>query len=241
MLSNESDALYAGLMPTARERAHAAVRRDVLDAAVAQLAETGAAGLSLRAVARDVGMVSSAVYRYFASRDELLTALIVEAYDDLGERVEVAVGRSRRRTPLNRWIDAATTIRDWGHEKPNQYALLYGTPVPGYHAPPLTSESGVRPSVALLGIVVDAHRAGRLDEPMAVELPSSLAAQLDPLRDAIGAPDLPAPVLMAAIVAWSQLFGLLSLELFGQTRGLVDDHEALFVATVAASGRNIGL
>src|SRR6476620_9457729 len=75
-------------MPTARERVRAELTAEITDAARRQLAEVGAAALSLRAVARDVGMASSAVYRYFPSRDELLTALIVEAYDELGDAVE---------------------------------------------------------------------------------------------------------------------------------------------------------
>ena len=74
-----------------RARARAEVRASILAAAARRVATDGAIDLSLRAVARDVGMVSSAVYRYFASRDELLTALIIEAYDSLGEHVETHV------------------------------------------------------------------------------------------------------------------------------------------------------
>src|SRR5215475_5450354 len=102
--------------------------------------ETDGANLSLRAVARDMGMVSSALYRYFASRDELLTALILDAYNDLGATVEAADTAVTDRANLRgRWLAAARAVRGWALAKPAEYALLFGSPVPGYAAPPARS------------------------------------------------------------------------------------------------------
>jgi len=94
------------------------------------MAEKGAPGLSLREVAREMGVVSSALYRYFPTRDDLLTALIVDAYNDLGEFAERAALRVPREEPRRRLHAAASAIRKWAKSNPNEYALLYGSPVP---------------------------------------------------------------------------------------------------------------
>ena len=110
-------------------------------------------------------MVSSGIYRYVASRDELLTMLIIEAYDALGATVEDAARRRRgAQPPADRFVAAARAIRAWALANPHEYALVYGSPVPGYAAPADTIGPASRVTLALVGIVVDAHRAG-LDRP----------------------------------------------------------------------------
>src|SRR3954462_15401697 len=117
---------------TARERVRAELIGEITEVARRHRARDGAAGLSLRAVAREMGMVSSAIYRYFASRDELLTALIVDAYDALGAAVERAEAAVDRADLLGRWLAACRAVREWALENPHEYALIYGSPVPGY-------------------------------------------------------------------------------------------------------------
>jgi len=117
-----------GLVPTARERVRAELTADIADAARRQLAEVGAAALSLRAVARELGMVSSAVYRYFPSRDDLLTRLIIDGYDDLGATAEAADRPSA--LPTERWLAVCRAVRGWAKAHPHEYALLYGSPSP---------------------------------------------------------------------------------------------------------------
>lgn len=222
----------------ARARARAEVHAAILDAARARLAEDGADRLSLRAVARDVGMVSSAVYRYVASRDELLTALIIDAYDSLGEQVEQRVAETRELAPADRWVDAAMSIRTWAHEHPNDYALIYGTPIRGYAAPVDTVSSGTRVSRALVGIVRD---AGRLDPPGPPrQIAASLSESFTALRTELDL-DVDDMTIVAIIAGWTQLFGLLTFELFGQTRNFVSDDEALFRAAAEAMAASIGL
>jgi len=225
----------------ARERARAEITAEILDAARRQLATDGAAALSLRAVAREIGMVSSAVYRYVASRDELLTLLIIESYDSLGAAVEAAAA-SRRRQPGDRFLAAARAVRTWAVEHPHEYALLYGSPVPGYAAPVDTIGPASRTTLALVGIVVDAHRAGGLEPRPALDVPvpGALRADLAAVRDAVGA-TLPDDVVVALLAAWTQLFGLVSFELFGQTRNVIHEHAALFDATVLAMVGWLGL
>jgi AcrR family transcriptional regulator len=220
-----------------RARARAEVRAAILAAAAKRVAEDGANDLSLRAVARDVGMVSSAVYRYFASRDELLTALIIEAYDSLGEHTEAHVASTQGRPAATRWVDAALAVRAWALAHRNDYALLYGTPIPGYAAPDDTTASGTRVSRALVSIVRDAdHLEPVVDRPIEASLTASFAA----LREEIDL-QVDDATTLAIITAWSQLFGLLSFELFGQTRNFVSDDEALFRAAATVMAGSIGL
>ena len=115
-------------MTTARERARAETTEAILPRPARQLAEVGAAALSLRAVAREVGMVSSAVYRYFPSRDELLTALIVEAYDAVGEAAEAARREAAGGAAASAGSPCGGAVRAWAQAHPAQYALIYGSP-----------------------------------------------------------------------------------------------------------------
>jgi AcrR family transcriptional regulator len=221
----------------ARARARVEIRAAILAAAAERLASDGADELSLRAVARDVGMVSSAVYRYFASRDELLTALVIRAYDSLGDHVEARVRATAGWPAAQRWVDAGMSVRSWALDHPNDYALIYGTPIRGYAAPEDTVAAGTRVSRALVGIVRDAD--GR--DPVApVPVEPVLAESFAALRSELDL-DVDDATTLAIVTAWTQLFGLLTFELFGQTRNLVTDDEALFRAATTAMAASIGL
>lgn len=145
----------------ARARARIEVTAAIKDEARRQLAAEGAAKLSLRAVARELGMVSSALYRYFPSRDDLLTALIIDAYDSLGETAEAAHSKVADAGPLRRWTTVCEAVRGWALAHPHEYALIYGSPVPGYVAPETTVPPAARVALLLIGITRDAHRALR--------------------------------------------------------------------------------
>ena len=224
-----------------RERARAEITAAIIAEADRQLAEVGPTQLSLRSVARELGLASSALYRYFASRDELLTALIIESYDALGEAAETAAAACVEARPARRWCAVASAIREWGVGHPHQYALLYGSPVPGYHAPEATIGPASRVTLALLGVVDDAYRAGQLTLPVAA-VPPKGALRHDVeglLRDtALG---LPAEMVAPLVAAWTQLFGLVSFELFGQTRNVFEAHDELFAQTASAMATFLGL
>ena len=143
------------MLRAARERTRAEITREILDAARRHLATDRASGLGLRAIARELGVSSSAVYGYVASRDELLTRLIVAAYDTLGSAAEVLEAAVDREDPAGRWAAACGAVRGWALANPNEYALIYGTPVPGYIAPAATIAPATRVSSVLLGILRD--------------------------------------------------------------------------------------
>ncbi|MCL4152005.1 UNVERIFIED_CONTAM: hypothetical protein GTU68_056789, partial [Idotea baltica] len=132
-LVNETDS--AAKAPGVRARVRAELTAGIKASARRQLAEDGATSLSLRAIAREMDMASSAIYRYFASRDDLLTALIVDAYESVGLVVEQANAGQSQSDYRGRFIAIGRSVRVWAQANPHEYALIYGSPVPGYAAP----------------------------------------------------------------------------------------------------------
>ncbi|WP_406415520.1 TetR/AcrR family transcriptional regulator [Streptomyces sp. NBC_00873] len=229
-----------GVIRGARERARAEVTKAIKDEARKQVLAEGAARLSLRAVARELGITSSTLYRYFPSRDELLTALIVDAYDAIGAAAERALGKSGPAGSIEEWIAVCQAVRRWALAHPHEYALIYGSPVPGYSAPSDTVGPASRVVLVLFSIAASAHAAGALEVPAAA----------GPAADGIG-PDArqivresghelsPAAVPQLAAV-WAQLFGLLSFEVFGRFDRVVDARDDLFDQAVLGLARQAG-
>jgi AcrR family transcriptional regulator len=236
-------------MPTrpasVRARNRADLTREIVEEGRRQLAVDGAAALSLRAVARKLGMVSSAVYRYVASRDELLTLLIVDAYDAVADAVEEAEAQVDRPDLTGRWAAAAGAVRDWARAHPHEYALIYGSPVPGYQGNDQTTAAAVRITTVLGAILRDGStavtdggtRPGRwtTDTPP----PEELRADLLPLMatPVFAFPDgTPAGIhpalMMRGLMAWVQIFGLVSFELNGQFSNAVHEVDAMFAHAV---------
>lgn len=224
---------------TARERARAELTREIVDAARRQLSDVGAAGLSLRAVSRELGMVSSALHRYFPTRDDLLTALIIEGYRALGDAVEAADAGAPADDFPARWRAATTAVRTWALAHPHEYALIYGSPVPGYRAPADTVVEAGRTVVALARITSDAHAAGELDVDTG-PVGRPLDADAARARDALDT-DLPDDAVLRGITAWTGVFGHVSFELFGQFENVVEARDELFAAAVDRLGHVAGL
>jgi AcrR family transcriptional regulator len=221
-------------MTGTRERARAATTAEILRLAREQLAAEGAAALSLRAIARDLGMVSSGIYRYYTSRDELLTALIIDSYNRLGDTVEQADASVRRRGDLAaRWKAAATSIREWAIAHPSEWALLFGTPVPGYAAPEDTIGPAGRYTLVLVRLLADMVEAGRHHT---TSVPRSLRPDLARLRASFVAA-VPDSTLAAGLTAWGALIGTINLELFGHLHNVVDAPGALYEAVVEQHGQ----
>ncbi|MER7120414.1 TetR/AcrR family transcriptional regulator [Streptomyces goshikiensis] len=223
----------------ARERARIEVTAAIKDEARRMLAAEGAAKLSLRAVARELGMVSSALYRYFPSRDELLTALIVDAYDSVGAAAEEADARARAAgaPPRARWAEVCGAFRAWALAHPHEYSLIYGSPVPGYSAPLDTVGPAARAANALIGIVRAAHQGRGIALP---PLPAALRAEAERMT-ADFAEGLPPEVTAALVAAWGQLVGLVSCEVFGQFNRVVEDRDAFFAHAAGQLGHAVGL
>jgi AcrR family transcriptional regulator len=225
----------------ARERARAEVTAAIKEEARRQLAEEGAARLSLRAVARELGMVSSALYRYFPSRDDLLTALIVDAYDAVGATAEAALAEAGSAQPLDRWTAICRAVRRWALAHPHEYALIYGSPVPGYTAPLDTIGPASRVGLALISVAEAAHVAGTLAvSPDESELPEGVRADAWRLVRELDR-ELPPRIVPQLVAVWAQLFGLISFELFGQFNRVVDARDEFFDRAVAGLAHQVGL
>ncbi|MET0467652.1 MAG: WHG domain-containing protein [Aeromicrobium sp.] len=231
---------------TARERAREEITAEIITAARARLAAAGPGELSLRAVARDVGMVSSAVYRYFPSRNDLLTALLVRAYDELGAAAELADDAVTDRTDVRaRWMATCRATRAWAVAHPHDYALLYGSPVAGYAAPQDTVTPATRVIVRLIEIVGTAQRAhAPAPSPPASAPPGvaeSFASARRAVRDLAGLDDdVPSELVGRVLMAWSSLFGVISFELWGHLVGAVDDHPTYFDGVAARLWHDLG-
>jgi AcrR family transcriptional regulator len=230
--------MHHGGMPTARERVRAELTAEITDAARRQLASVGAAGLSLRAVARELGMASSALYRYFPSRDDLLTRLIIDGYDDLGAAAEEADDPGG--TPAERWLAVCRAVRAWARAHPHEYALLYGSPVPGYQAPPDTVPAATRVGAVLGGILGAAARSGALPEPSGDADPGVVSEEAAAVLGGEH-PALDDRLRRRALLAWSALYGAISFELFGHFVGSVLDADRFFDRAMGDLAALIGL
>ena len=227
-----------------RARVRAELTQEIKEEARRQLAEAGAASLSLRAVAREVGMVSSGIYRYFKSRDELLTALIVDAYEAVGSAVEEADARCERVDFAGRWSACCHAVRIWALAQPHEYALSYGSPVPGYSAPEDTILPASRVTLALVSVVSDAAGSGRLRNPVVPELAPDLSIEVEEEASRLEASALhgvPKNAIIRALEAWMQLFGAVNFEIFGRLIGVVEDVDALFDQTVKDMAAFVGI
>lgn len=232
--------MYTDLMNaprTARQRARAELTREILDAARRQLGEAGPSALSLRAVARELGMASSAIYRYFKSRDELLTALIIEGYDEIGDAAEAADDPAAE--PDERWTAIWRGVREWALTNRHEFALLFGTPVPGYAAPPQAAVAAGRMPLALARVVADAKAAGILAPPPAPTCdPALIDAGTAELLPGAG---FDADETARVILAWNRLVGIVSYELHGHLHRVTADDAGFFDYTARVSGAFAGL
>ena len=180
-------------------------------------------------------MVPSAVYRYFPNRDALLTALIVDAYLALADAAEI-VDQPGRLPPLDRWLAVTAGVRRWAHAHRQEWALLYGSPVPGYRGSPETTAASLRVTRVLCQIFVDAG-------PQPGHLPPAGPA----LRDAVAPieqdllPGFEPEVVAAALMAWTQLFGMVTLELFGHYVGATTDFDVVFDHSMRVAAGLVGL
>ena len=215
-----------GVVEGIRARARAELLSEVSRIARRHLAADGAPSLSVRAIARELGMASSALYRYYPSRDALLTQLIIESYDDLGDAVEAAETAIDRTRVADRYRTVWHTVRNWARHHPHEYALIYGSPVPGYAAPDDTIDPATRVTRIFSHIAADADPT-QLALRSPTPLPPGLTGQLEAMSDWSGRTIDP-DVLVLGVGLWAQLFGLVSFELFGTFTNSLDDADEFF-------------
>jgi AcrR family transcriptional regulator len=201
-----------------RERYRAQVRAEVKRHAWEQIASAGVTALSLNAIAKEMGMSGPALYRYFAGRDELITALIRDAYRSLADTVRAAFEAGTTVVGL------AAVIREWALSDPHRYLLIYGTPVPGYHAPDeITAISN-----EILAVLLEVC-AGSSDDPPKTPFDALLGMN----REWAAALPASSATVHRALSFWTRLQGVLSLELAGHFAPMGIDAGLLLAEEVA--------
>lgn len=203
----------------ARAAAHAQVRTRILEVAREQMHTTGAAQLSMRAVIAEVGMVSSAIYRYFPSRDDLISALIAQSYQALADTLADQEARGRRRAPRSQFIGLAKRFIEWATDNPEDFALLYGTPIPGFRAANETIEPAARVAAPFFEVVAQASL-----QPEPVK--RVLSAQARAVAQVLDV-DLPEHAVVGTFLALAHLVGVMTLRLGGHFVGTFDPADAL--------------
>ena len=218
---------------TPRQRAREETLRRIKTLALGQLAEGGAGELSLRAIARELNIVSSAIYRYFGSRDELITALITDAYNDLADVLEAATA-SGRRSPRRRWRDISAALRDWARNEPHRFGLIYGTSIPGYHAPQTTVGPAARVYGAFCNSVAESvggqpELHGRRLRTQLADLTAFTGLTIDDRS------------MLALVAAFARLIGFVGMELGGHFVGVFEPADDAFAALVEREADHLGL
>ncbi|OAR24632.1 TetR family transcriptional regulator [Streptomyces sp. ERV7] len=212
-----------------RERLRAETTAEIKRVALELMASGGPGAITLRAIAREMGMTANAIYGYFATRDDLVTALINDVYTSLADAVDAAWGAAPAEDPADRIQVWAQAFRGWALANPEGFRLIYGDPVPGYIAP----EGGAAPDAAqrvctgLTALAAAAWpRAQHLYADSDFQWSDFDAGLLDKVRPAF--PDLPPAAVALALRIWGHLHGLVSLEIYGHLHTQTVSPDKLF-------------
>lgn len=218
------------------------IRTHITRQAVRRLAGRRSVDLDLTALSAAAGTDPDRARESFPGEWDLLTALVLDAYNAMSDSAEAAAAEARAEdaSPVGRWTAICLGVRRWALEHPDEYALIWGQPVPGYSAPPETMAAGARTVLALLDVLHDAHASGaaaRLDDgPLSDGMRANVSALADGLLKG-----LPDPVIARMLVAWTQLHGMVAFEVYGHIAGVTADPAAFFSYAAAAMGTYVGL
>ena len=212
-----------------RDKTHQNTMLEIKDIARKQMAEQGTAGLSLSAIAREMEISAPGLYRYYSSRDDLITALIIDAYTDLAIVLDQTSLQHSAQQPADRLYAVILAYREWALLHPIDFQLIYGNPIPEYHAPEDTTTAPAQRGFAvILNILLEAFMKGELS--VLVEqfaLPADLKVGLFSIDDEIQR-ELPEIVIYAGLVGWYHIHGMIMLELFHHTQSLINDTGAFY-------------
>ncbi|HEX6196859.1 MAG TPA: TetR/AcrR family transcriptional regulator [Jiangellaceae bacterium] len=228
-----------------RERARAATIEEIKQVATQLMRDQGTTDLRFSEIAREMGMTAPALYRYFADRDELLTALIVDAYDELGDQV----ARARDAVPPDdiwgRFYAVSEAYRSWASREPVRFALILGMPVPGYAAPEEgpTTEAARRAMRQLKALFFDAAERGVLGRPLLGEVPEPVRLCCEVERDRHpDEPPISPETFQAMLHCWAALHGFASLEAHGHLEWLTPDaRDDIFRSNARLAAMTAGL
>ena len=224
--------------PRSRSRREA-TQEEILNTAWQQISRLGSPSLSLRGIAQTMGLTAPALYRYYPSRDELVTAMIIEAYQSLGQALEASIQAMAAEDHARRFLAVGCAYREWALARPERFALIFGTPIPGYHAPlERTLPAASRALGVLMAVLQAAWDAGRIQRPPI--LGASLQGQMQAWKDAHALTTHPV-VLYLTLISWARVHGLTSLELHGHIPPQVALPSEVYLNDLHALRSEIGL
>jgi AcrR family transcriptional regulator len=203
------------------------VREEIKNRARQQMAEQGHVGLSLSAIARGMELTTPAMYRYYASRDDLISALIVDAYNSFADALDAASKSLPERTYASRLTAVCLAYRDWAIAHKTDFGLIYGTPIPGYEGPPETSAAAQRGALVLTDLFAAAVKEDAM--PLAA-IPDQLARSI---RETIQGYEGPPEIVYRFLSGWARLHGMVMLEVYNQTAFILRDTEGFYRQEVA--------
>lgn len=212
---------------------HPDLQAAIKETAWKQIAEHGAPALSLRAIARELGITAPAIYNYFPRRDDLVTALIVDAFTSLGESQQAAIRDLAQESRAARLSALGIAYRDWAITYPQRYQLIFGTPIPGYEAPAdITVPAAAWSLLPLIETLQAIFEAGRLRTDLSAPLTPELKSMLNGWSQFAGGADVEA--LYAALVIWSRVHGLVSMEIGHQMPTFITDPGEVYRREIAS-------
>jgi AcrR family transcriptional regulator len=202
---------------TRREKQREATHDEIKAIAKRQIYEVGSSNLSLRGIAAEMGITAPAIYRYFDSRDALVTALIVDAYNSLADALTEASNRPDPQDYATRFLAVCLEFREWALSHRAEFILIYGTPIPGYHAPEeITTPAAIRSNVEFMQLLEFAWVSGQIIIPAEYSgIASPFHNNLVEIFKRYGL-TMPPPLLHVTLTGWALIMGLVSLELYGQ-------------------------
>jgi len=227
---------------TRRERLRGQTTAEIKHVAREQMAREGTASVSLRQIAAAMGMTAPALYRYYASRDDLLTALIADSYTALADAIEAAANAPATGDYAARMLAGMLAFREWAIMYPTEFALIYGSPIPGYNAPEEeTGPAAARPGALYISLMHDAWRTGMLTlPPTPTDHSPALVAQLG-VWQAEHDYDAPPAILYLTLVSWTAMYGMIAAEVFGHSGEIVRDPGAFYRAEMITLLARMGL
>lgn len=225
-----------------REKILDITRAEIKETARQLMREQGTAGLSIRAIARNMKMTAPALYHYYPSLNDLITALIEDAFTQLAESLEAAVADESLKTPAERLAAVATANRQWALAHPIDFQLIYGNPIPGYEQPTeITYPPARRSFVTTARIFAEAIESGQINLPAGYgNLPEPITQSLEALAQVEGH-DLPLPALYLAAIAWAKFHGHIMLELFNLIQPVIANVDAFFAYEIEQFLHTVGL
>ena len=231
-----------------RDRVRAATTEEIKQTARQLLVEQGPEAVSLRAIARQMGMTAPALYRYFDSHEKLIKHVIADIFTELTEDLHAAIesaGAGRNGDLTAKVMAACWEFRRWSLDHKREFGMLFGTPIPGVDVEKdeITAECGSQFGATFLVLILELWRKSPFPVPPDDAIDTGLRDQLARYRDGLGSlgTGLPLGLLLIFLRCWTRLYGTLSLEVFGHLGFALDDAEPMFEIMLADTAPLLGL